>query len=629
MNHVSLFCGGAWYDLKPLKNTLHQQKTIRQAAGKLMALKFCVLMAFLLQGLTQIRASVPRQSASDDGPPPVPAVAVSPAGVGTNAVDRSQMLYIKEFRVIGSHQLDRAEIEKAVYPFMGPERTPEDVEQARAALEKAFQDKGFQTVNVQIPQQTGKRGIVFLEVTEAKIGHLNVEGARFFSLKAIKKGVPSLQPGSVPNFNQVSSEILALNQWSDRQVIPTLTPGFEPGTVDVNLKVKDTFPLHGSTELNNRWNTGSPALRLNVAGSYDNLWQLGHSLGGSYQTAPQQPSAVRNWNLFYTSRFPIVDWLRLNVSYGKQNSLSTLGGGSVAGNGSTAAFRFLFNLPPEKDFSHSISAGMDFKQVLNVNNDATTGANVPLNDYNYAPVRFNYSAVWAPKDSVTIFDGGFSFGVRAQTISVYGLGSYNANEDQFDDATVGGGFFAARGDLSHTHDLPGGFQIFGKVQGQWSPTPLIFTEQFVAGGLDSCRGYTEAAVLGDSAFMGSIELRSPQILAGHLGISEWRVYAFFDGGTVLDGTPGSQYSNDEDIFSSDTQYNLASYGFGTRCKIAKYLNASLDAGIPLITQGPVLPPSPSAGAWGKTVGDTVNGTTGNYFNMANSLLITFRLFGEF
>ena len=566
-------------------------------------------------------------SSSDDAPPPVPPVAATPPGVSTNAVDRSQMLYIKEFRVIGSHQLSRSEIEKSVYPFMGPERTPEDVEQARAALEKAFQDKGFQTVNVQIPQQTGKRGIVFLEVTEAKVGRLNVEGSRFFSLKAIKKGVPSLQPGTVPDFNKVSSEILALNQWSDRQVIPTLTPGFEPGTVDVNLKVKDTLPLHGSTEINNRWNTGSPAIRLNFAGSYDNLWQLGHSIGASYQTAPQKPSAVQNWNLFYTLRFPRVDWLRLNVSYGQQNSLSTLGGGSVAGNGSTAAFRFLFNLPPEKDFNHSISAGMDFKQVLNVNNDATTGANVPLNDYNYAPVRFNYSAVWAPKDYVTILDAGFSFGIRGQTIAVYGLGTYN--DGQFDDPTVSGGFFATRGDLSHTHDLPGGFQIFGKVQGQWSPTPLIFTEQFVAGGLDSCRGYTEATVLGDSALMGSVELRSPQILAGHLGVSEWRVYAFFDGGTVLDGTPGSQYSNDEDIFSSDTQYNLASYGFGTRCKIAKYLNASIDAGFPLITQSPVLPPTPSAGAWGKTVGNTVNGTPGNYFNMANSMLITFRLFGEF
>ena len=97
-----------------------------------------------------------------DEPPPVPAVAASPEGVGTMTVDRSQMIYIKEFRILGSHLLTRTEIEKAVYPYMGPERTPEDVEQARAALEKTIQDKGYQTVSVEIPQQTGKRGIVLL-----------------------------------------------------------------------------------------------------------------------------------------------------------------------------------------------------------------------------------------------------------------------------------------------------------------------------------------------------------------------------------------------------------------------------------------------------------------------------------
>jgi hypothetical protein len=309
----------------------------------------------------------------------------------------------------------------------------------------------------------------------------------------------------------------------------------------------------------------------------------------------------------------------------------------VAGNGSTAAFRFLFNLPPEKDFSHSISAGMDFKQVLNVNNNATTattGANDPLNDYDYAPVRFNYSAFWAPKDSVTILDAGFSFGIRGQTIPIYGLGSYNTQTNEGNITTnttsVGSGFFALRGDLSHTHDLPGGFQIFGKFQGQWSPTALIFTEQFVGGGLDSCRGYTEAAAFGNSAAFGSVELRSPEILKGHCGITGWRVYAFLDFGTLLTEEDEAQgQASDGNFLTSSLQSTLASYGGGTRFRITDYLNASIDAGIPMITQGPVLPPSPSAGAWGKTVGNTVNGTTGNYFNMANSLLITFRLFGEF
>jgi hemolysin activation/secretion protein len=537
-----------------------------------------------------------------DEPPPVPKVADSPTGMATNAVDRSQLIYIKEFRVLGNHQLSRSEVEKAVYPYMGPERTPEDVEQARAALEKAFQEKGFQTVNVQIPQQTGKRGIVFLQVAEGKIGRLNVEGSRYFTINSIKKQVPSLQPGSVPDFNKVSKEILALNQWSDRQVIPTLTPGFEPGTVDVNLKVKDTLPWHGSVEYNNRYSYGTPMYRLNLASSYDNLWQLGHSIGGSYQTAPGYASDVQNWNLFYTAPIPKVDWLKLNLSYSQQNSISTLGGGgSSLGNGNTAGFRFLCSLPAAKDFSQSFNWGIDFKKVNQVSQSSqvSAGANVNETPLNYWPIRLNYSGVWAPSNSVTILDAGLSFGLRGAAISSYG------NEDQTAQAKFGadGGFIALDGDLSHTHDLPGGFQIFGKAQGQVSPEPLIFTEQFSGGGLGTCRGYLESTVVGDSGIFGTIELRSPLLMTGHAGINDWRVYAFFDGGTVTNVAPSGSTTP---VYAPS--FNLASYGFGSRLKMFKYLNGSVDVGIPMTSQPAGQIP---------------------YSVVAWSPLVTFRLFGEF
>jgi hemolysin activation/secretion protein len=552
--------------------------------------------------------SATRETLGDE-PPPVPKLADSPAGMPTNAVDRNQLLYIREFRVLGNHQLGRAEVEKAVYPFMGPERTPDDVEQARSALEKVFQEKGYQTVSVQVPQQTGKRGIVFLQVVETKVGRLNVEGARYFSLNAIKNQVPSLQPGVVPDFNRVSKEILALNQWSDRQVIPTLTPGFEPGTVDVNLKVKDTLPWHGSAEFNNRYSFGTPTYRLNLASSYDNLWQLGHSIGGSYQTAPEQPSAVQNWNAFYTARFPRVDWLRLNLSYGYQNSVSTLpsgggSGGSSLGNGNTAAFRFLAALPSEKDFSQSLSAGIDFKHVDQVTtlSQVTAGANVNDQPLDYWPVRIDYNGVWAPSNSVTLLNAGVSFGVRGAAVSF--LGNSYGSEDEIATAKFGadGGFIHFNGSLSHTHDLPAGLQIFGKVQGQVSPEPLIYTEQYSGGGLDTCRGYLESTVVGDSGVFGSLELRSPQILKGHAGINDWRVYAFLDGGTVTNVAPTGSTN------AYTPSYNLFSYGFGSRLKMFNYLNGSVDVGIPMTSQ-PVGQIPYSVVAW--------------------SPLITFRLFGEF
>jgi hemolysin activation/secretion protein len=158
-----------------------------------------------------------------------------------------------------------------------------------------------------------------------------------------------------------------------------------------------------------------------------------------------------------------------------------------------------------------------------------------------------------------------------------------------------------KGDLSHTHDLPGGFQVFGKIQGQWSPEPLIYTEQYAAGGLDTCRGYLEGTVVGDSGLFGSAELRSPSLLAGHAGINEWRVYGFFDGGAVYNTYPNSANP-------PPTQFNLASFGFGSRLKMMKYLNGSIDYGVPITTQ-PYNQNPPSVMAW--------------------SPLITFRLFGEF
>ena len=88
----------------------------------------------------------------------------------------------------------------------------------------------------------------------------------------------------MPNFNDVARDLVTLNQLADRQVTPALTAGRLPGTVDVDLHVKDAFPLHGSLEVNNRYSADTTPLRINASVNYDNLWQLGHSIGASFQS---------------------------------------------------------------------------------------------------------------------------------------------------------------------------------------------------------------------------------------------------------------------------------------------------------------------------------------------------------
>ena len=88
-------------------------------------------------------------------------------------------LYILEYRIEGAHQLPRLEIE-AVYPYLGPGRTVQDVEKARAALENAYQIKGYQTVAVQVPPQQVAGGVVVLQVVEGKVGRLRTRFAVLF-----------------------------------------------------------------------------------------------------------------------------------------------------------------------------------------------------------------------------------------------------------------------------------------------------------------------------------------------------------------------------------------------------------------------------------------------------------------
>ncbi len=506
-------------------------------------------------------------------------------------------MYIQEYRVIGAKILPALEVEEAVYPFLGPARTSADVEKARAALEKAYQDKGYQTVQVQIPEQhVNKRGIVLLEVVENKVGRLRVKGSRYFALDKIKAKVPSLAEGKVPNFNDVTREVVSLNGWSDRRVTPTLKPGVEPGTVDIDLNVKDTFPLHGSVEVNNRYSADTNPLRVNASVSYNNLWQLGHSVGASLQVSPQDLNQVQVYSGYYIARFVSVDWLSLMLQAVKQNSnVSTLGSLAVAGRGEVIGARALLSLPPRKDFYQSASVGMDYKHFEQEVGVAATGtgatatpASSTTTPISYYPISLNYTATWVgkkalpPKDLAGDDKKSPAEEVKYTTdlnmsvnLHLRGMGSSSTH---FDDNRfkADGNYIYFRGDLSHTQKLPWNFELFGKVQGQIADQPLVSSEQYGGGGLGTVRGYREAEVLGDNGAFGTVELRLPSLL-GWCGRkdSELVLYGFAEGGVLTMRDP---------LPEQTSSYRLASVGVGGRMKLLDYLNGSVDLALPLITQ---------------------------------------------
>ncbi len=307
----------------------------------------------------------------------------------------------------GAKRLKSLEVEEAVYPFLGPGRTADDVEQACAALEKVYHDKGLQTVSVMVPQQDPQRGIIRLGVVEGKVGRLRVNGARYYLPSRIKSEVPSLAEGNVPDMTRAGSEIVAVNRLADRRVTPALRTGVEPGTVDIDLNVEDKLPLHGSLELNNRYSTNTTPLRINGALSYANLFQLGHTLGGNFQIAPENPADAKVFSAYYLAR--VSDSWSLMLQGTKQNSdVSTLGGGAVGGRGDIVGIRALRDLPSGAKFYQNLSLGVDYMSVSDA--ETTTGATVlSHNGIAYPTTLSTTSALADAADVPLVTQGKYTF----------------------------------------------------------------------------------------------------------------------------------------------------------------------------------------------------------------------------
>ncbi|MEZ5385148.1 MAG: ShlB/FhaC/HecB family hemolysin secretion/activation protein [Prosthecobacter sp.] len=475
-------------------------------------------------------------------------------------------LYIREYRIRGNKLLKPVEIEEAVYPFLGPGRSENDIEGARLGLEKIYKSKGYQTVYVEVPRQTGARGVIYLNVVEAPVGRLRVKGSRYFLPSKIKEQAPSMAEGTVPNFNEVTRDIQALNRWRDRKITPELRAGVVPGTVDIDLNVEDELPLHGSLEVNNQHNANTVPLRLAGSLSYSNLWQLGHTLGMSFQVAPEKTSDGTVYSAFYQAPVRDVDGLSILFTGALQDSnISTLGGGAVIGKGQIYGLRLMKTLPAESGFFHSLSFGMDYKDFIQ---DVSAGGAVIAAPVSYYPFTFSYSAGKVRDSSFTEFNAAM----------VFHLAGMGGSQSEFAARRFGAkdNFFYVRGDLAHTHDLPGGFQTYMRVQGQAAPQPLINTEQIAGGGQNTVRGYLIATQLGDSGIFGSLEMRSPSFIgSAKEKANEWRVYGFLEGGQVYTNSPlpGEKRTN-----------NIASTGVGTRFRYLDHIFGSLDLGIPLVTQ---------------------------------------------
>jgi hemolysin activation/secretion protein len=473
-------------------------------------------------------------------------------------VEKNPSFNVFEFKVDGNTVLDKGKIEEAVYPFLGETKTIEDVEKARLALEKKYQDAGYLTVSVSIPQQEVDSGVVRLMVTEGTVERLRVTDSKYSSLTEVKSRVAEFGEGKVPHFPTAQQQLTTVNRGQNRQVTPVLRAGKSPGKVEVDLKVQDQLPLHGSLELNDKYSPNTTETRLNGSLRYENLWQKDHSIGISFQLSPEDLNEVKVVSSTYVIPRMNGDYF---AAYGviSKSDIAAVGDVNVIGNGYIAGARYIHPLPLVENYYHSLTTGVDYKDFKeSVSLLGSDGFKTPIS---YTAFSLGYDGTYQAQSSQTQMNFTLNLAPR-------GLG--NKQQEFAEKRYLAKPNYAyIRADLKHTQKLPLDWSLQARLSGQVANDPLISAEQFTIGGVDSVRGYLESSALGDNGVSGTLELRTPPLLKYIKTdlFKEFYAYSFIDAGYV------SIY---EPLPKQDKNSDLLSAGLGVKLKATKAIYTNLD-----------------------------------------------------
>src|ERR1700722_12502849 len=476
-------------------------------------------------------AAAASASQPPDPPNPAPAAAASDQGFD-----------VTEYRVVGNTVLAGRDIERLLYPLLGPKKTLADVETARKQLEDLYHTRGYGTAFVDIPPQTVRDGLVRLRVTEGRIESTVINGAKYFPERDVIAQLPAATPGTVLQLSKLQEQLGAVNsETPDRAVVPILKAGSAPGTLDVALKVNDTLPLHGSLELNNQATIDTHELRTIASLNYNDLFGRLDTLAVQYQFTPQEFNQVRVFAVNYVAH-AWASGLQPSLSYINSNSnVATAGGLGVLGIGEITSAKLASPLMTSSASLQSVSLGVDYKHFRNtISQNAATALDTPIT---YLNISAAYNGYWHTDSLTTTLSFSANAGPRKLV--------NNAAEFENDRFKGRPDYFDLRADLATVIKLPADFSLRLRGSGQGATEPLITNEDFSLAGADGVRGYLEAEELVDKGIKGTLQLISPGLRRHDLIIVD--VYGFFDvgKGSIFDALPGQPVST-----------RLRSWGFG-------------------------------------------------------------------
>jgi len=474
---------------------------------------------------------------------------------------------ITRYQVEGNTLLTADKINSILAPFTGKGKDFGTVQEALEALEKAYHDHGYTTVQVVLPEQELANGVVRLNVNETRIGHIKIEGNKFFDESNIRRSIPALHEGQAPDINEVSRSLKLANESPAKKVNLQLRSSEQDNEIDAKLAVTDEKPWKVGLSFDNTGDEHTGRFRAGVLFQDADIFNRDQLLTLQYITSSSQPDHVSIFGMGY--RIPFYGTgssIDFTGAYSNVNS-GTLSVASsalqVSGQGTILGMHYNQNLTRIGNYEHKLTLGLDYRAYIN---NVAFGSIQLGNNVTVHPLSLTYAGTWTLDKT----NAGFYLGVSR---NLPGLGEGDRDTAEYFEKVRDGapvGYNIVKTGANFLYTFGSDWQTRAVVNGQYTANPLVPGEQFGLGGATSVRGFDERVIADDRGVSGSVELYTPNLARlVSMNAVQCRALVFYDMGYISETNP---------LPGETPNYTIAGIGPGVRMTDGKYFTLSTDYG---------------------------------------------------
>jgi len=473
--------------------------------------------------------------------------------------ENEQTQHINNVEISESAIFSESEIAEFKNLVSGKDVTAEDLNNLIYVINEQYKKKNCITAKAYMPVNNLEGGVLKIELLEAKIGDIKVEG-NTFNRKFFLKSRLSQKKDDVLDLKTLEEDLKLFNKNARSiQLSAKLEPGEEYGTSNVILKADEKCPYHFTASWDSFGRETTGLLRGGLMASADSLFGFQDRMLGAVSLARSSVTPFVDYNIPINRK-----GTRVGASY--MFGRSEVTSGQYKDNDIVAKTHLVSGyishpLFDNEKFNLSLNSSINYKTA---DSDIYNFTYSKLDDYNISVGlggRYNYNK------GVLFASSYVTNGIIRDKIR---------SNDSY--------FFKYSGELYYIHYLPKGIILTARAGGQYSPQDIPFIEQYQIGGMSSVRGYSESLLLGPASYYASLEMLFPvPFLPREVKIpfaknkfrlrDSVKLAVFCDNGAVFYHKESTKSAN-----------FLTSVGAGIRIAISKYLTARAYLGVPIMNR---------------------------------------------